>query len=305
MLRQIILHSLMLAFAWMVMTPFSILHDGVAYADSRGDYKKKKHEKRKRVKQEDCVAEFIARCESKCKKRDQMCTSQCKTKSKNFCEERKKKRVRQQVGLAAKGATLAVGAISVWLDDDMPKLDPDGKGKVRISPYTKFWNRPSFNMEVGLGLLEGGAMGVSGNIAFRQRFFGFGANTSYLWQDNDYLVETDVGPMFYMGSKSFIAGFQPSVLISQGNGVDTEYGFGLRAPTRFYSDRVLLMFNPMLGRINNLWNYHLKISIGYRLTPTLGLFGGYEYRDIVDLNDLDITTASLQGGFLYLRYNLN
>ncbi|MEC7986313.1 MAG: hypothetical protein VX278_14200 [Myxococcota bacterium] len=285
--------------------PLSVSVPSVAYADSLGDYKKKKHEKRKRVKQEDCIAEFIQRCESECKVRDQMCIKQCKTKSKNFCEERKKKRVRQQIGLAAKGASLAVGAISVWLDDDMPKLDPDGNAVVRVSPYTKFWNRPSFNVEFGAGLLEGGAMGLSANVAFRQRFFGFGANANYLWQGDDYLVESDVGPMFYMASKSFIAGFQPSALISQGNGVDTEYGFGLRAPTRFYSERVIVMLNPMLGRINNLWNYHLKVSVGYRLTPSVGLFGGYEYRDIVDLNDLDITTASLQGGFLYLRYNLN
>lgn len=274
-----------------------------SHADSLGDYKKKKHEKRKKVQQEDCETEYIKRCQSKCADKDQLCIHQCKKTAKQFCEERKKKRLKQQVGLAAKGSSLAVGAIAVLLDDDMPTAAPNGTRT--INDYTKIWNKPSFNIDVGAGLLEVGAVGVNTSIGFRYNALGFGGNISYLWDEDDYLVETDVGPMFYLPSASFVAGFQPSLLISDGNGVDREYGFGLRAPTRYYVDKFLFIFSPMLGRINSQWNYHLKVSLGYRFHPMMGIFGGYEYRDIVDLDDLDITTASLQGAFVYLRYNFN
>ena len=70
-------------------------------------------------------------------------------------------------------------------------------------------------------------------------------------------------------------------------------------------DKNVIVFSPLLGTINNQWQYHLRIAVGYRFHPNMGLFLGYEYRDIVDLNDLDISTASLQGGFLYFRLNEN
>jgi hypothetical protein len=272
-------------------------------ADSLGDYKEKKHKKRKKIKQKDCVSEYIKRCQSKCTKKEQTCMKQCTRTAAQFCEERKKKRFNQQVGLAAKGTSLAVGAIAVMLDDEMPTVDPNGK--LLVNEYTKLWNKPSFNMELGGGLLNSGTMEAHTTIGLRKGSWGFGANIHYLWNSEDYLMEADVGPMFYLPSASFIAGLQPSLLISEGNDVDREYGFGLRAPTRMYIDQFLLIFNPMLGRINSLWNYHLKVSIGYRFHPKFGIFGGYEYRDIVDLNDLDITTASMQGAFLFLRYNHN
>ena len=279
---------------------------GVAHADSLGDYKKKKHDKRKRVTEETCEEEYIKRCEAKCKKTDQVCLQKCVAAAKSFCIKRKKKRQNEQVKLVAKGASLAVGAIGVLLDDDMPQVGPNGKGqKVRITPYTKLWNKPSLTADLGVGLLEVGAMGVNANIWFRHKSWGVSGQYSYLWQGEDYLIEADVGPAFYLPSASIVAGFQPSLLISAGNGVNTEYGFGLRTPTNFYINKMVIVFNPMLGHINNLWNYHLKIALGYRFHPNAGVFLGYEYRDIVDLDDLDVTTASLQGGFLYLRINQN
>ena len=93
--------------------------------------------------------------------------------------------------------------------------------------------------------------------------------------------------------------------MSAGNGVETEYGFGLRAPTNFYVDKSVVTFSPLLGNINDQWYYHLKVAFTYRVRPDVGVGLGYEYRDTVDLNDLDITTASLQGAFVYIRMNQN
>ena len=279
---------------------------GTAYAGSLGDYKRKKHAKRKKVTEETCEEEYIKRCVSKCKTEDAGCVRQCEATAKSFCAERKKKRQKEQIKLVAKGASLTVGSIGVLLDDDMPTVGVNGNGrKVKLTPYTKLWNRASLIADLGLGILEVGAAGTNANIWFRKRNWGLGGQISYLWQDSEYLIEGDFGPTFYMPSASIVAGIQPSVLMSAGNGVDTEYGFGLRAPTNFYIDKTVLVFSPLLGYINEQWYYHLKIGFGYRFHPNVGAFLGYEYRDATDLNDLDITTASHQGAFVYLRLNQN
>jgi len=275
-----------------------------AYADSLGDYKKKKHDKRKRVTKEICHEEYILQCKAKCKESDNACKLKCSSTAKEFCAEREKKRRNEQIKLAAKGATLAVGVIGVLLDDEMPKVGPNGQ-KYKISPYTKFWNRTSITTDTGFGVLEGGANGISSSMWIRKRSWGIGGQLSYLWQGDEYLMEGDIGPTFYLPSASIVAGIQPSLLVSSGNNVQTEYGFGVRAPTNFYINQSVVVFSPLLGTINNQWFYHLKVAFGYRFHPNVGAFLGYEYRDIVDLNDLDISTASLQGAFLYLRLNQN
>ena len=69
-----------------------------------------------------------------------------------------------------------------------------------------------------------------------------------------------------------------------------------------YLGRVFIMFDPLLGYINENWMYHLKVGGGYRITPNIGFILAFEYRDLVDLNDLDISTASLQSGMGYLQF---
>lgn len=301
---RLILFIVMLAFVHFIPMQAGVV--GVAHADSLGDYKKKKHAKRKKVTEETCEEEYIKRCSSKCTPKNTQCVQQCRATAKNFCAQRKKKRRNEQLKLAAKGASLTVGAIGVLLDDEMPTVGPNGNGKkVRISPYTKRWNRASLTADMGVGLLEGGATGINTNAWFRKKNWGLGGQISYLWQDSDYLIEGDFGPTFYLPSASIVAGFQPSILMSAGNGVETEHGFGLRAPTNFYVSKSVVTFSPLLGTINDQWFYHLKIAYTYRIRPNVGAGLGYEYRDIVDLNDLDITTASLQGAFFYIRVNQN
>jgi len=61
----------------------------------------------------------------------------------------------------------------------------------------------------------------------------------------------------------------------------------------------------MLGVINGQWSYHLRLGVGWRFTPTVYARLNYDYRDIVDLTDLDISSASLQGVVLTLGARWN
>lgn len=54
----------------------------------------------------------------------------------------------------------------------------------------------------------------------------------------------------------------------------------------------------MLGRINHNWNYNLRAGVGYRFTPNVYGRVSYDYRDVLDLGDLNISQASMQGVFV-------
>ncbi len=103
----------------------------------------------------------------------------------------------------------------------------------------------------------------------------------------------------------FLVGAQPSLVLSAGNGVDTEYGFGLRTNVLMMLGSFFFHFDPMLYRMNNQWGYHLRLGATLRITPAMGVNLSYEYRDITDLGDLDISQASLQGVFAYLTFRYN
>ena len=89
-----------------------------------------------------------------------------------------------------------MGTIAVLLDDDMPTAGPNGKG-MRVTPYTKIWNRTSITLDTGVGLLEGGANAISSSLMIRNRNWGVSGQLSYLWQDDEYLIEGDFGPTFF------------------------------------------------------------------------------------------------------------
>ena len=69
---RLVLFIIMLAFFHAASKGESVI--GTAYADSLGDYKKKKHAKRKKVTEDTCEEEYIKRCSSKCPTKDTRCT---------------------------------------------------------------------------------------------------------------------------------------------------------------------------------------------------------------------------------------
>ena len=266
-------------------------------AGSLKDYKKQKHNRRKRVDAGSCQPDFIARCQKKCT--TALCKSECTTQAPGFCKARKQKRTRKKLELVAKGASVAAGALTVILDKPMAELQASGQ---EISPYSIIWNQLEFVTEIGGGALsQGGVIGAA-HMRLRKSWFGFAANYAYLSEKDDYVSEGEFGPTFNFGSSQFTYGFQPSALVSGANNERQVWGGGLRSYTRMYLGRMFFMFDPMLGYINQNWIYHLKAGGGYRITPNIGLLVTFEYRDLVDLNDLDISTASLQSGMAYLQF---
>jgi hypothetical protein len=266
------------------------------------DYKQTKHEKTDKV--EDCEKEYFNQCSLSCK--DKECKETCKEKAPDFCKERSDKKFRQQVGLAAKGLSVGAGLIAILMDDPMDTLTADTSGSgASISPYTIIWNRFSMVLETNGALLQDDTRSAGISMLVKKGILGLSGSADYLWEGDEYLWEADLGPSFFLGSANFIFGLQPSILLSSGNHVDTEWGAGVRSQTSFVMGQSSLYFNPLLGYINEKWQYQLKVGFNYRLTPKFGLAGGYEYRDIVNLNDLDISTASIQGAHLKLSYRIN
>ncbi len=270
----------------------------VAEAGSLKDYKKQKHRKRKRVDAGSCQPEYIKSCQAKCT--DSSCRKNCEQEAPGFCKARKQKRTRKKIELVAKGASTMAGALAIVLDRPMGKVGPNGTQE--ISPYSIIWNETEFVTELGGGALsQGGTVGAA-HMRIRRRWYGFAGNYSYLTEKGDYVSEGEFGPTISFASSSFLFSLQPSALISGANEEDQVWGGGLRTYTRFYVGRMFLMFDPMLGYTNHNWLYHLKVGGGYRFTPNIGLILAFEYRDLVDLNDLDISTASLQSGMGYLQF---
>lgn len=264
-------------------------------AGSLKDYKKQKHTRRKRVSGGSCQDEFIKKCLAEGKSENT-----CRGQAPGFCKAREQKRTRKKLELVAKGASLGVGALGVILDKEMAKVGPDGTKE--ISPYSIIWNDWEFVTELGGGALsQGGTVGAA-HMRIRKSWFGFAGNYAYLSEKGDYVSEGEFGPTFNFASSSFIFGLQPSVLVSGANDSDQVWGGGLRTYTRLYLGRLFLMFDPMLGYISQNWMYHLKVGGGYRLTPNIALLATFEYRDLVDLEDLNISTASLQSAMGYIQF---
>lgn len=272
-------------------------------ANTLRDYKKQKHGERTRVDEDNCPAEYVKECQAKCAPGDTACANKCVADAPGFCDSRDSRRNWKIAETVAKGASVGAGAVGMIFDDKMAEVGPDGT--VAMSPYAIIFNRSSFVMEGGFGLLEGGAKAVAGTLQYRNGHFGVGGTVEHLFQDDEKLTEADLGPTFSFATANILFTLQPSLNISAGNGVKTEYGGGLRSYTMFLLDRGFITFNPMLYYINKQWGYHARIGYGYRFTPSFFGSLSYEYRDILDLNDLHVSQARIQGAFLYLGYRYN
>jgi hypothetical protein len=66
-----------------------------------------------------------------------------------------------------------------------------------------------------------------------------------------------------------------------------------------------VIFSPLLGRLNQEWLFNLRAGVGYRFTPDWAAHIAYEYRSVVDLDTLVISSASLHGVFLNLSFRVN
>jgi hypothetical protein len=267
------------------------------------DYKKQKHEPRAEVTSESCETAYTRDCSAKCASGDAACAQGCTKGAPAFCEAREDRRSTKKLELFAKGASLGAGAVGMLFDDKMGEVAAGGD--VAISEYAVIWNRPSLTLDAGAGYLDSGTKLATMTTAFRYRAFGLSGSVDYLWDQTDHLAEVDFGPTFYLGTAHFLFGLQPSALLSTGNDVLPEWGGGLRTLTTYMNGQFFAYLNPMLGKMNRNWLYDLKVGVGYRLTPAMQLSAGYSYRDVVDLNDLDISSASLQGAFLRLGVRMN
>ena len=88
-------------------------------------------------------------------------------------------------------------------------------------------------------------------------------------------------------------------------GYPPEYGGGLRTNTVFYINQMYFLFSPILGKINAQWYFNLKAGVGYRWNPSMGVHLAYEYRSVVDLEDLFISDSSLHSFLLYFSFRIN
>ncbi len=278
----------------------------MAFAQGLSDYKGQKHKKQApKVTKQTCEQEYINRCEQQCTASAVSCSQQCKAEAPTFCKARTKRRRRKQAGVVAKGASVVAGGAVVMLAKRAEKNLP--KGAAKPDEYTIYWKAPSAIAEVGVGYVFDNVAQFTGTTKLRYNWFGASAQVSHLRDSETDLTETDLGPTFYMSSLGFglTFGLQPSLLISSASDVDTLYGVGVRSYTDLHLRRLVLSFEPMLGYINRQWNYHMRLGGAYRITPRIFVKAVYDYRDIVDLNDLDISQARLQGitGMLGFRFN--
>lgn len=270
------------------------------------DYKEQKHRKQEeKVTRQSCEQTYIERCERQCTAEAISCSQQCKAEAPNFCAARTKRRRRKQAGVVAKGATVVAGGVATMLASRLEDRLP--RGTARADEYTLYWKAPSAVADLGAGYVLGGVALLTGTAKLRYHWFGVSGQVSHLRDAEDRLTETDVGPTFYIASPGFglTFGLQPSLLISSAPDVETLYGVGARSYTDLHLRRLVLSFEPMLGYINRQWNYHVRLGASYRITPAIFIKAAYDYRDIVDLNDLDISQARLQGvtGMIGFRFN--
>lgn len=283
-----------------------------AWAQGLGEYKDQKHKSpdRQKVTKQSCPEAYVSRCMQECDDRRETCRATCEKEAPAFCEARQKRRRRKQAGVVAKGASVGAGAVAVFVDNRIPRKDQQGgqsgEGGGEPDPYAIYWNRLDAQANVGGGYLFAGAGIGTGTMRLRFSHFGLSGQVSHLNDGTDFLTESDVGPTFYIHSPIVLFGLQPSLLVSSGNDVDTFFGGGVRSYTEVHlTRRFLLNFDPMLGYINGQWNYHLRVGATYRLTPRFQANLSYDFRDIVDLNDLDISQSRLQGVLLQVGFRFN
>lgn len=294
---------------FLMMFALSLLLAGPAYAGGLSEYKDQKHSQREEVTKQSCEKDYTARCVAReCEEGDAACRRDCARQAPNFCEKRTRRRRRKQAEVVAKGASVGAGAAAVLIAKKAEDYVDLPEGTAAPDAYTLYWDRPSAIGELGAGYLLGNVLQGSVGGRLRLKWFGVSGQVHYLNDLEESLTEADVGPTFHMASTAFGLTFaaQPSLLVSAAPDVETMYGVGLRSYTDLLlGRRVLLNFEPMLGYINGQWSYHVRVGGTYRVTPRVFLKLTYDYRDILDLNDLDISQSRLQGvvGLVGFRFN--
>ncbi|MED5369387.1 MAG: hypothetical protein VX899_00110 [Myxococcota bacterium] len=274
--------------------PLLIALSTLAAAGTLDDYKDQKHGDREKVTKDTCESAYIKECRAECEPGDRECLQECKIEAPQFCEERQARKRKKTAGVVAKGGSVAAGGVAVVGINKVNEKHgvPDTR---ESDEYTiRYWG-PDMILEGGGGVINGGVGALTANAQVRFGPVGAGIMNSTLSDGEDWLAETDVGPSVTIASPMLMYTAQPSLLVSQGNDVQTEYGAGVRSYTTLHAGQLMLHFDPMLGYINRQWNYHLRVGASYRVNPTLYARLSYDYRDIVDLNDLNISQARLQG----------
>lgn len=302
----------------MTLLPLVILS---ALASPLDDYAGQKHTERDRVTADTCEEKYIQRCQAACEEGDGRCEALCETEAPEFCEDRRRRQRRKTAEVVAKGASVGAGAAAVvaqnaivWRRHNRALEEGAELVEVPTDAYTIDWFRTTALGELGGGVFAGPVGVGTAHAQVRWAWFGAGLQSTFMHDGTSALSETDVGPTLSIASRNIVFSLQPSLLVSvykPGEEPDdptfdpTELGFGVRSYTTVHLHRAMLHFDPMLGVINGQWSYHLRVGLGYRITPAVYARLSYDYRDIVDLTDLDISSASLQGAVLSVGVRFN
>ncbi len=155
-------------------------------------------------------------------------------------------------------------------------------------------------VEMGAGGVEGGAL-LTAEHRFRSGNFGGGLQLSYMWSEEDELLETDLGPAAFIRVGTAEYGVQPSVLVSMGNEVASRAGAGMRLYADWRFDNWMLAFNPMAGVVNGKFNAHLRTAIGFPISSDVYLKVGHDFRWVRELSSA--SESGMHGGFLSIGYD--
>ncbi len=293
----------------------------LASAGPLDDYAEQKHTDRDKVTKKTCEDAYIQRCSEECKPGDEACVQECKQEAPEFCKERQKRKVKKTVGVVAKGTSVGAGAAVVVASNAFIRRhgEPVAGSETELTPsepdpYQIAWFRTTLAAEAGGGLLLGPVGVGTGHARVRWAWFGLAGTTHNMFAEGTFLSESDLGPTFSIHSPNIIFTLQPSLLVSHHKPAEpvedetwdpTLFGGGVRSYTTLHMRQVMVHFDPMLGLINGQWNYHVRLGVGYRFHPRAFVRVNYDYRDIVDLTDLDISQARLQGLVLTLGARFN
>lgn len=150
-------------------------------------------------------------------------------------------------------------------------------------------------LSAGAGLVEAGHLFTAEGVT-RWGNFGVGVQSSLMWDSGDHLFESDFGPVVYFPHGAVEYGFQPSLMVSLGNGVNTLWGTGVRTHLRFERASWFLETRPLVGYIGGKLNVHSRTGVGYRFTRKVHLSAGHDFRYVHDFSD--VGRSSLHGAFL-------
>lgn len=147
----------------------------------------------------------------------------------------------------------------------------------------------------GLGIVNGAAI-ATGEVFVGWGTLGLGGQLSLMWNPNEMLVETDVGPRLYHGTGPFRFGLQPSLMLSGGNGVETLAGVGVRPSLHAERADWFVDVRPLVGYIGGNLNVHSRAGVGYDIGENLYIELGHDFRFVHSLSGGGGT--GLHGGFL-------